>query len=409
MNILRKVFVIVLVIVFCSVLKRLLDKYSPVSIIFHYNFLTALQYLLLFGLIIWLLVQAVSFVTRKRYVKTKYFIVMFLAILAGTEGYLYYAIRHSAGLTGRFHNLVTEYYVTYEINYPKMSYDSVLSYTLPKNTVYPHRNIEFTNDISANSLGLRDDNNSLSRPDVICLGDSYTMGWGVDNKRTFPELIEQSTGMKVLNAGMTSYGTARELLLLNRLDTSNLKYLVIQYCYNDGTENLKFLQNKGYLPIGTQKTMDHRFRSHELARSYFPFKYSLTISRLYIRDMLSSFAKRDSSEMRPWYKSLDYVSPDAHSFLHILNNSNINFGKWKVILVDMNRYPAFEHHFLDSVQNLLNTRNYQEDLRKNLQIVRFPELNDQRYFLPLDNHLNEEGHKLIARKIIEAIKNDRTQ
>ena len=50
------------------------------------------------------------------------------------------------------------------------------------------------------------------------LGDSYAMGWGVEQGESFPEILEAATGLRVLNAGVPSYGTPRELLMLERLD-----------------------------------------------------------------------------------------------------------------------------------------------------------------------------------------------
>jgi len=41
-------------------------------------------------------------------------------------------------------------------------------------------------------------------------------------------VLEKNTNRKVLNAGISSFATVREMILLNRLDTSNLKYLIIQ-------------------------------------------------------------------------------------------------------------------------------------------------------------------------------------
>ena len=108
-------------------------------------------------------------------------------------------------------------------------YDKELFYTLkPGNCIFDIA--DSTDEYSINSLGVRDDEESLTKPDVVFLGDSYTMGWGVSNEETYVKLIENKTGLKVLNAGISSYGTAREIGLLERIDTSNLKYLVIQYC-----------------------------------------------------------------------------------------------------------------------------------------------------------------------------------
>ena len=81
-----------------------------------------------------------------------------------------------------------------------------------------------------NRLGLRDDEASLRAPAVVVLGDSYAMGWGVAQDETIAEVIERETGLRALNAGIASYGTVREMRLLDRIDTSRLRYLVIQYC-----------------------------------------------------------------------------------------------------------------------------------------------------------------------------------
>jgi len=40
--------------------------------------------------------------------------------------------------------------------------------------------VEFTNEVRVNHLGVRDDEASLVAPDVIVIGDSHAMGWGVD-------------------------------------------------------------------------------------------------------------------------------------------------------------------------------------------------------------------------------------
>src|SRR5262245_57014930 len=39
---------------------------------------------------------------------------------------------------------------------------------------------EFSNRFDVNRLGLRDDEKSLDAPEIIVLGDSEAMGWGVD-------------------------------------------------------------------------------------------------------------------------------------------------------------------------------------------------------------------------------------
>lgn len=69
---------------------------------------------------------------------------------------------------------------------------------LKPDTTLTFQNREFKNIIHTNSKGLRDDDSSLVKPEIICLGDSYTFGWGVDNGISFPDKLEKLTAYKVL-------------------------------------------------------------------------------------------------------------------------------------------------------------------------------------------------------------------
>ncbi|MEW6132425.1 MAG: SGNH/GDSL hydrolase family protein [Pseudomonadota bacterium] len=76
---------------------------------------------------------------------------------------------------------------------------------------------------------------------IAVIGDSHAMGWGVNDEETFAAHLQTLSKRPVFNLGVASYGTARELLrleksgLLNRVDT-----IILQYCNNDLGENLKF-------------------------------------------------------------------------------------------------------------------------------------------------------------------------
>src|SRR3954447_9642508 len=115
-------------------------------------------------------------------------------------------------------------------------YDPDVTYTLkPPGCTFG--NLEFDNTYSVNHAGLRDSEENLVAPDVIVIGDSHAMGWGVNQDQSFPRVLAQRTGLKVLNAAVSSYATVREMRMLDRLDSSHLKVLVIQYADNDQPEN----------------------------------------------------------------------------------------------------------------------------------------------------------------------------
>src|SRR5436309_11914338 len=82
-------------------------------------------------------------------------------------------------------------------------YDPRLGYRLrPGRCRFANR--EFATTYMINSRGLRDDETSLHEPTVIVLGDSYAMGWGVEQDETYPQVIERNLGVKVLNAAISS-------------------------------------------------------------------------------------------------------------------------------------------------------------------------------------------------------------
>src|SRR5262247_1177276 len=59
-------------------------------------------------------------------------------------------------------------------------YDPRLTYMLRFGGCH-FTNVEFDTDIKVNSFGLRDDEDSLKDPEVIVLGDSQAMGFGVED------------------------------------------------------------------------------------------------------------------------------------------------------------------------------------------------------------------------------------
>lgn len=103
---------------------------------------------------------------------------------------------------------------------------------------------EYVVEYTANRTGLRDGDDALSRAEIVVLGDSHGMGWGVQGEQSFPKRLQGITGRRVLHASMSSYGTAREMTLLERLALP-AGTLVIQYSDND------FVENKPYVDHGT--------------------------------------------------------------------------------------------------------------------------------------------------------------
>ncbi len=113
-----------------------------------------------------------------------------------------------------------------------------------------------------NGLGLRG-HEPLSEADgdaglrVVCLGDSFTFGWGVEDSETFPVLVEEALNaavdqpVDVQNCGAPGYNTYQEHQLYKKL-MAPLKpdYVVIAWYMND-------LDPMSYGTTGTLAPLDH--------------------------------------------------------------------------------------------------------------------------------------------------------
>jgi lysophospholipase L1-like esterase len=96
-------------------------------------------------------------------------------------------------------------------------------------------------ELRTNADGFRDDDYPVEKGDrrrVVFLGDSLTLGWGVDKEETFEHLLERDLDSKspteILNLGVGNYNTTQEL---NLLIDKGLKYdpdqVVLFYFIND--------------------------------------------------------------------------------------------------------------------------------------------------------------------------------
>jgi hypothetical protein len=149
-------------------------------------------------------------------------------------------------------------------------YHRALGYTLkPGNFTFTET--EYSNDYQINSLGVRDSEDSLTQPQVVILGDSFALGWGVDQNETFAKVLEKKTNLKTLNTAVPSFGTVREMIMLRMVDRSDLKCLVIQYCGDDYDENLRYYLNGNKPQIMREETFCNMMIKH-IPQKYYPGK-----------------------------------------------------------------------------------------------------------------------------------------
>jgi hypothetical protein len=267
---------------------------------------------------------------------------------------------------------------------------------------------EFSNHYSINSLGLRDDEASLDGPEVIVLGDSQAMGWGVDQENTFAQQIEKRSGKRVLNAGVSSYGTAREIENLRRLDISQARTLVIQYCDNDHEENLRFYRGGNEIETMTATTFDELVRGQQAKGAYYFGKHLRYMSDIYWRqggEFVSVFVGKVARKLgltaqAPPAPAADEPLPTpGELFLNVLDTialpADIN-----VIVFDISNYGRSGHNFYRHLETALKSpARHHSDTR--IKILDSADILGAENYYPLDGHMTASGHSTLASEILK--------
>jgi len=279
-------------------------------------------------------------------------------------------------------------------------FDPEVSYVLkPGDTRFA--NAEFDVLFSVNALGIRDDEASLVRPEVIVLGDSHAMGWGVGQNETFAEIIEKKTGMSVLNAAVSSFATAREMIMLRRLDTSKLRYLIVQYCPNDYKENKTFVTNGYVLPTFSQDTYQSVVERHLSSSRYYFGKYVHRLLPPIIRQSLKAILAPSGSRK---VKNAE-PSDEAVLFLETLSFGGVDLSEVSVIVCEINEFNINDSVFLTALSLEMERGKYQARFR-DFGILDLSNVLTTSHYYRLDDHMNPQGHMEVANAFIDMLKAD---
>lgn len=286
---------------------------------------------------------------------------------------------------------------------PKCSvYDREVFYRLRSGECL-HAGLRFENIFSINSLGVRDDEKSLAAPGIISIGDSHTMGWGVDQQDAYTQVIERQTGMLALNMGISSFGTVREMQFLNRADLSRLKYLIIQYDDNDLEENQNYLKNGRKLKISSRQYWEYLANQEKCDRCYYPGAHFVG----FIRSVFRLSTRNAGGRVR---QNLVYnAHQHAAAFLAVLASFNRpELQKARIIVFDVrneiHRENPAETTFAQEVALLRASGNFKQFRNRRMTVLDLSsDLNGADYRHIIDNHINKDGHQLIAKSILKQI------
>jgi len=406
MRLLKITLIAVGLLVVLKIAEIILSKYSPFTILFHLNLLKSLQLLVLAWLFLAIILSLLMKKHPARAIRISTLAVLFVTLVF--EILFGYLLQHPTRIPSSLAPSFRQYYAN---NYRKVvqvesncsEYDPQFSYRLRRNIQCDFSNIEFSTLIETNSQGLRDDENSLAAPDIICIGDSYTMGWGVQQQDAFPQQLEHLTGMKVLNAGISSFGTVRELRKLYTLDTTNCKWIRLQYCDNDAEETKPFIENHYSLKISSPAAYDSSRRKYEWNRAYYPGKTFLSVGNYLLKNIVSRMKKKDSTIEAGNLKLS--MNETINLFTQTLFYYNIPLNNRKLIILYANEKEYPDERFTKGLQQILQSPPYRDSLQNKIFLLNTSDFITPKDRFILDDHFNKNGHEKVARaikKIIDA-------
>jgi hypothetical protein len=323
-------------------------------------------------------------------------ILSIVLILIIAEAVMLFFVRHPNALRRRspkFQNAMAYLYVQGERKVMQFlkgygRYSPDFGYTLnPGEFVFTER--EYSNRYCINSLGVRDSEEALTSPEIIVLGDSYALGWGVGQDETFTALLGRKTNLKVLNTSIPSFGTVREMLMLDKIDRSNLKYLIIQYCGDDYDENLKFYLNGNKPQIMREETFHHITEIHSRPKHYYFGKYVWMKIQKKFRE----------ARFAPAHVSI--LQSEADLFVHVLGQFQSLIKGLPIIIVDLGGKNR-SGDFVAELKQKTSTDGHPSFL-ENLIILDLTQNLNASHFYVLDDHLTPEGHRVVADVIVRAM------
>lgn len=333
--------------------------------------------------------------------KLKFYLFNILVVVLAlgiSEYTINYLLNHAKKIPTSLRPAFKAYYNQYDRNAIQVipacaRYDSGLFYTLrPGRCEFSNR--EFRTNVEVNSEGLRDDEASLNFPEIVILGDSFAMGWGVDQDSTFANVLERTSGRVNLNGGISSYGTAREVKLLERLKTDSLKVIIIQYHPNDTTENKAFALNHNRLSISSENTYNQTIEEVQSSTAYYFGKFTSLLLKVMLK-----------GPDKPAVDSRKEKQQEVHYFVNALLHSNVSLEKVKLIVFEAAPSNTNSGLFSETLKEEIQNQQYPGFIQGMTVLDMSEILTEEDYFV-LDNHINASGHKKIATLLTDHISNE---
>lgn len=221
-----------------------------------------------------------------------------------------------------------------------------------------------------------------SRPRVVVLGDSYAMGWGVEDHETFAALLSSRFGYPTVNLGVSSYATPRELRRLERdFELLESDVIVIQYCENDLEENLAF--------AASPRTGPYRAAELEKMQRYIPTRVApLPVAGLILRIVGADFLRRLGAAFNGSGAEPAARLEDTDALLAVIGA----YSQWR-------NHATYVIPIARPGQVITLASSKLE--RAGIGLI-VPQLSPDDFF-SIDDHLRPRGHEAVARAIADRL------
>lgn len=287
--------------------------------------------------------------------------------------------------------------------------DPVMGKRIKKNFHTVRVTPEFTMTFTSNSLGFRGpEPDSPPANSVLFIGDSFTMGFGVNDGEEFPALIKAKldaafgkNAVNVVNTGMGDNGNGRWIKLLeSEADQFKPRLVVLQVMANDFEDNVR----EGYFSVSESGTLTELPIKVSKAKSLEPFLDAIPgLSNSYFYSLIrQSFAKYSSGTYTKETASTVTKEAASKEGVDYADGLTEHLIAKAVSICQIKGYPVFailvglEGNRLSHVQAIFQSHQ--------VPTLAIPTKTERpEFYYKIDGHWNRAGHAFVADAVFDQL------
>lgn len=269
-----------------------------------------------------------------------------------------------------------------------------------KYTIILNDKVKFVANHNEGNHRLVPGNKNSEDPDLLFLGCSFTYGYGVNDDKNFPSLIQKEfPKLSVKNAGVVGYGTVQSLLQLKEeIKAGSVETVLLNFSSFHFIRNNLSQSYRSNLKIGYQRSSSNV--GNQMKNARFPYKSSCD-SEIEFQPWETMYSNWIGRE---WFASINWMQTTY-------DNSKDNVEDQ----IEIAACIISEMHELCQQKGIqfgvvcLDSSPETKKLAKKLPEVPWVDVQfnfkSQKFTnLPHDTHPNKKGHRLISKKIAPFLK-----